>query len=340
MATGNIGLIYHSTGDLEWVLEYYQKNLLICEEIGYRQGMSMASGHIGLVYLNRGDLNRALEFFQKDLAICEEIGDRRGVNGASNNIGLVFLDSGDLDRALDFFQKYLSISEEISYRQGISIAFGNIGLVYHNRGNLERALEYFQKTLNICKEIGDRFGIAEANLNLSETFRVKGDLVRALQLNNEANELFKELNSELNVGDCWCRKVDCNLDGGNSTAARDSLVKALVIYERHQAEGLRWRIPLLKVRLALIESKVAAKKGDYHKTGSVLVQAQKLVTIAEKSQRRAFKIEALILCGWASSLAFKTTEAKATLDKAINLAHRYRFGLLVREIKSLKNTIN
>ncbi|MFC1852819.1 tetratricopeptide repeat protein [candidate division CSSED10-310 bacterium] len=331
-ASNNIGNVYHARGNLDRALVFHQKSLTIGKEIDDRQDIGKTLCNIGRVYHARGNLDQAIEFFQKSLAIFEEIGDRRNIGTALCNIGNVYHAHGNLDRALEFYQKYLAIDEKIGDRRGIGMASGNIGNVYLAYGDLDLALEFYQRSLAIFEEIGDKPIEAEAMMELSETHRIRGDLPRALKLNSQAMEIFTEVGNILKTGDCWCRRAECDIDRGNFSAAHDSFTRAKEIYEQIKGGEYSWRIPLIKVRLTIAKLGTETDKHRSEKTEQVVEQARNLVEEAHDNPRIPFKIEAPFRLGMALKAQGASEDAQASLEQALALARKYGYGLLERQI--------
>ncbi|MFC1852501.1 tetratricopeptide repeat protein [candidate division CSSED10-310 bacterium] len=332
-ALHNFGVVYFKHGDLDRALAFYRKCIGLFEQTGYRWGMWAVSINIGHVYVNLGDLDSALENYQKYLTICEEIGDRGGSGRASCYIGIAYHDRGDLERALENYQKYQAVSQEIGDRRSTGVASCNIGIVYRDRGDLDSALESLQKYLTISEETGNDYGQAEAIMELSEIYRVKGDLPRALKMNSQAIETFKEAGIEIRIGDCWCRRAECDLNSGDLTAAHDSLARANEIYIQNKGGEYSWRVPLIKVRLAIADLNTEAGKQVPEKAEQVVVQALRLVEEAHKSDRIPFKIETSFLLGVALKAQGLSEEAQASLERALALAQQHGYGLLERRIR-------
>lgn len=101
----------------------------------------------------QGSYPRALEFYQKSLVIYEEIGDKNGISSSLGNMGSIYIYQGNYPLALEYYQKSLAIQEEIGDKTGIASSMGNIGSIYIYQDNNPRALEYYQKSLAIKEEI-------------------------------------------------------------------------------------------------------------------------------------------------------------------------------------------
>ncbi|MFC1851667.1 hypothetical protein ACFL27_15865 [candidate division CSSED10-310 bacterium] len=100
-----------------------------------------------------------------------------------------------------------------------------------------------------------------------------------------------------------------------------------------QYEGpYAWRMPLIKLRLALAE--LSSTSGERHtQTGErVIEQARRLVEKSHDSKRIPFKIEAHLLLGMALKAQGLSEESKTTLDQALALAGTSGFELLKRQI--------
>jgi len=110
--------------------------------------------NIGLAYHSKGDYDRALEYYEKALNIGKKIYGEEHPNIATNynNIGLAYYNKGDYDRALEYYKKALNIYKKIYGEEHPYIAtdYNNIGAAYNSKGDYDRALEYYEKALDIA----------------------------------------------------------------------------------------------------------------------------------------------------------------------------------------------
>lgn len=98
------------------------------DSISYRQH------HLGI----------ALEFYQKSLMIKEEIDDKHGMSISYKNIGQIALDQGVIlgdGGALSMTKKSLEIAQEIGYPRSIKFAAALLSAIYEKQGNHKKALE-------------------------------------------------------------------------------------------------------------------------------------------------------------------------------------------------------
>ena len=109
----NIAGVYQAQGDYAKALEYYQKNLAICEKVlGVEHpNTGTTYNNIASVYQAQGDYAKALEYFQKDLAICEKVlGVEHPSTGITyNNIAGVYRAQGEYEKADNYYKSALAV---------------------------------------------------------------------------------------------------------------------------------------------------------------------------------------------------------------------------------------
>ncbi len=59
---GNLGIVYQTRGDLDKAIEYYEKSLVINQELGRKEGVAIQYNNLGRVYRTRGDQGKTIEF--------------------------------------------------------------------------------------------------------------------------------------------------------------------------------------------------------------------------------------------------------------------------------------
>ncbi|MGZ4971319.1 MAG: tetratricopeptide repeat protein [Limisphaerales bacterium] len=182
----NIGAVYNNLGERWLALEFCEKALQICREVGDPAGEATTLNNIGLFYDNLGDRRQALKFFKEALPIRRKVGDRAGEATTLNNIGLVYDKLGDRRRALEFYELALPIRRKVGDRAGEATTLNNIGAVYINLSKRRRALKFFKKALPIWFEVGNREGEAATLFNIGKVYETEGNLEQAAQLLEQA----------------------------------------------------------------------------------------------------------------------------------------------------------
>ena len=181
-------------GDFQSSNKFYNRSLLISEEIGDKRGISASLNNIGALYMNQGQGVRALEFFTKSLKIREEIGDKLGIGTCLLNIGVLYDEQGGNEtKALEFYNKSLKIFQEINYKQGIAIALSNIGEINSGLGKDTLALDYFQQGVKIYEEIGDKQGMAWVLRIIGDIYLNQDNYSKALEFFQRSLKLNEEI---------------------------------------------------------------------------------------------------------------------------------------------------
>lgn len=193
IATGNMGVVYATKGELDKALGYFEEALKLDEELGRKEGMAANFGNIGIVNRIKGELDKALEYHEKALKLDEELGRKEGMAAVYGNIGIVYRRKGEFDKALEYYKKALKLDEELGSKGRMAADYGNIGNVYVNRGELDKVLEYFKKALELNKELERRIGIANLLGNMGTVYAIKRELDKALEYFEKALELDEEM---------------------------------------------------------------------------------------------------------------------------------------------------
>jgi tetratricopeptide (TPR) repeat protein len=68
-----LGMAYHTNGQQEKAIKYFNKALKIHKETGYRQGEAYDLADFGEIYQNIGDVKKAIDYYKQALIIFEEI---------------------------------------------------------------------------------------------------------------------------------------------------------------------------------------------------------------------------------------------------------------------------
>jgi len=271
-ALNTLGVSYHARSNYTIALEYFQKSLVIREEIGDKESIPVLLSNIGSIYETLDNYPKALEYFQKSLVIFEEIGDKNRSAGSLTNIGTVYKNQGNYLLALEYVKKALLIDEEFGNNRGISIHLYNIGNIYSSLGNYPRALEYFQKSLVIFEEIGDKRSSAGSLANIGSIKVRQGNYSSALEYLQKSLTISEELGFKeamitalQSIGKIYSKQ-------GNYSSALEYLQKSLTISEELGKKS--------KTTASLLESigNIYSKQGNY---SSALEYCKSSLNLAE-----------------------------------------------------------
>ena len=141
-----IGVIYSDEGDDINALEYFKKALIICRDIGFRQGEVAILVFLGFKGLaSREDCENALN-------VARDANDRQSEARLLWIIGFIHSKKGDIDNALIYFNKTLEISEEIGFEDGVALGLVGISMFYNEEGYKENFLKCIKKAISIIEK--------------------------------------------------------------------------------------------------------------------------------------------------------------------------------------------
>ena len=78
--------------------------------------MAKVSGDLGIIYHSTGMISKALEFFNKSMDISRKLSYQRGVIAACINLGILYLDKGPFEYCQKLFGESLSIVREVKLK--------------------------------------------------------------------------------------------------------------------------------------------------------------------------------------------------------------------------------
>ncbi len=189
----NLGVAYHSLGDLRKALDHYNQSLATSKAANYAEGEAASLNDIGLAYNALGEPKKALGYYNQALAITKATGDRHGEARSLNTIGLAYNYLGEKEKALDHFIQALSIRKALGDAAGESVVLNNLGLVYQSIGKTQKALDYYAQALSIMKTVGDPAARAATLNGVGRIYSMLGDTDRALDYYNQALLLVKTI---------------------------------------------------------------------------------------------------------------------------------------------------
>ena len=148
------GEILYRKGEVKEALEYFEDAHERCIRYDYKKEQGRSANDIGLAFHTFGNLEEAKRWLNDGLDIRKAIGDDEGIAISLNNIGTVFQAQGDLPGALKQHEESLKSYKEIGDKTGIATLLGNIGAIWRSKKNYPKALECFLKSSALLDLIG------------------------------------------------------------------------------------------------------------------------------------------------------------------------------------------
>ena len=188
----SIGNVYLNLSDYKYSLEYLNQSLDILKTLDDKQFEASVLSNLGLTYQEIGDYTSSLENYLKSMQIYTS--DSMDVpESLLNNIGIVYQNLGDYPTSLDYFFKSLKLAEDKDNKLDKSFALGNIAIVYSYLKDHENALKYLNQSLQILQELGYKQAESNALSNIGKAYRGLGKHELALEYQLKVLEIHDEI---------------------------------------------------------------------------------------------------------------------------------------------------
>jgi len=197
---GNLGNAYYFLGEAKRALEYFEKALKIAQKFGDKESEGIHLGSIGNIHRFQGNDEKALVYYEKALKIAKEVSDRRNEAQWLGNLGNIYRHFNEISKAIDYNNKALKISQEINNKQQEGEFLGNLGNAYSALGNNRKAIECYEKSLKIATEIEDRSNICVLLSNLGKFYFHIGEKKKSIEYSEKALKITQEIGDK--QGEC------------------------------------------------------------------------------------------------------------------------------------------
>lgn len=175
----NIGVIFSELLDSACILlgiapadkylkasEYYQKALIINEQLGNKVGIAYCLNNIGEAHAQLGDYPRALEYYQQSLSLLEEA-DHHDQLIPLENIGDVYLNAPEnalekmgiipserFNKVYEYINRSLHIATETGSLEGQKNAWNLLSEAYEKQNEYGKAYEAYKNYITLRDSIG------------------------------------------------------------------------------------------------------------------------------------------------------------------------------------------
>ena len=202
-----LGIVHYYRGQNDEALDYWERSIVIYEEIGNIVEVGSVTGNIGNAYGNQDKIELAMDQYKKALAIDKEMDDIKGIAHHTGNIAIIYLYKGEVDSALIFLERAIAIKEEIGDKSSLTYSIGNLGVLYHDeKGDYEKALFYHDRALAISDELGDKKQISSNLANIGSVYLDMGDFDKALDYFDRALSISEKIGNKGQMIFIFCQK--------------------------------------------------------------------------------------------------------------------------------------
>ncbi len=218
MIAMNAGANYSDLGDTESSSDYYEKALLLLEDLDHNEDVIEASAKVnynyGILLIRTGNyekaehmLQDACNLYSELIAYADSFQNRSNLVQAVSILAACYSDEGKFEEAGNSFDQAILAAEELARNNDDNIdamvtlanLYNNRGLCFNRQGNYEEADKYYQTAANTYQIICDHTGspsdlaiYAQFLLNIGENAFKIGNYDRAWDKFEEGLIIYRE----------------------------------------------------------------------------------------------------------------------------------------------------
>ena len=268
-----LGDICRRAGMIGLAISNYNRALSLCRDQVLRP---VLQNNLGQAYARQGDLARAAFYYQKSAGCFEKAGDSTGFAHVLGNLGSAYRRNGDWEKAIEHCYRSLKTFEEKSDDLGIAQMTGSLGRIYADMGERELASRYFDRSLTDFQKLGDKKSAAWV---LDRMGRIAGETLgrdRALGYYNQSLSLFEQQGQSQSQGVVLSNLGRMHLVMGETTAARESLERAILLIRRNMQPNYLNTLSCLAATYSAIARNCLKEAELSYEPGRVSSQSQRL----------------------------------------------------------------
>lgn len=182
-----LGLALSDEGRYYDAMSYYDKALIIYEDINDLEGIALQIQNKGVIYYIVGRAEEALRHYKKSIKILNDVDDVLPGIIANNHINtaIVYMSIGQTDKALEYFTGAEQIYIETNDLAGLAHLYLNMGVMYFSF-DLESSLHYHTLAKNNYKKLNVETKYAQSLGYVADIFRLKKEYEQAEIYYNKA----------------------------------------------------------------------------------------------------------------------------------------------------------
>jgi len=192
----NIAVIFYNMKQLDESLRYYQKAMVLLDQVKGRPGEEQLNLNMGNVYYDRHQRDSANYYFTKSLALAESRGNTMIQIGALNALATSLIDAASYAGAKDYVLQSLALSDQTGNVLTRAVSLVNLALIQLHTGHADSATFYGTQALAAATRAGSRQFRREAYNVLSLAEEAQGNYRDALSAARQFNSLNDSLLSD------------------------------------------------------------------------------------------------------------------------------------------------
>lgn len=164
----NLGASYQKLGELNKAIRIYTKLQSKLKDNNIKKVTLYAN--FGVIYENKKQFNKSREYYEKGLILGQNLNAKRPISQILNNLGNLYLQNYEDDKCIESYKQLLKLAKEQENNNWIGLAYNNIGKYNFTLGKFVDSLNCYRMFLEISKNLNDIFSIGIAHLNIAEVY--------------------------------------------------------------------------------------------------------------------------------------------------------------------------
>ncbi|GIK55810.1 MAG: hypothetical protein BroJett015_14730 [Chloroflexota bacterium] len=272
---------YMLLGNLSVSLDYYMRQLEVCERVGDEEGYAMALLGLGNLYGEMNDYASAQSYNEQSLTVFQKLsGKTYWVALLLNNICYNYFQQGDYAKALSWGERGLAFARLHANQRLEGVICNSMAEIYLHLNEPEKALEYLETAVTIANK-GDDADMAIESLKLSgEVYFKQGKTAQALPSVQQALALAEHSHHKRWIFACHRLLVEIYRNLGLYAEALTHFEQFHAIKETVQSEEVNEKLKNLEI---LQRTQAAQKEAELY--ASLYQEEQARRALAETMQR-------------------------------------------------------
>ncbi len=261
-------------------------------------------------YSNMGQHDKAMTLHREALQLAESINYTYGRALVLEGFAATYFYLGRFEESLSYIEKALSLFRQLDDVEETSRTWNLLGIIRQRQGEIDKSIVAFKTSLALARGVGE-WETAVILSNLGESYQLLYDMQQALVYHEEALVLAEKIKlPSMEVDMRRNRGVELSYLG-QTEAGIDNLRQSLRLSEVVGQPFLTYQVIY---SLALAEH-------ARHNVDKAEEYAQRLYDLAEQSNTRDFRAQAMHVLGLCAQTSGDNVRAEQLWQQALFLAH-------------------
>ncbi len=189
-----IGRAYYQLGQLDEAASYWNKDIEIAIELGFRFNECVVIRNMGGIHYLKGELEEALAAFRKSYEIAKELDDKKNMGSGLRNMTFVLERMGRREESRPLLDEAYQIAQASGDVGAQADSLLALAMFLDNMDEKEEAKIMYNRCIEASKISANLVAQATSLANLAGVYEQNSELEKAISIALQALELFKTLN--------------------------------------------------------------------------------------------------------------------------------------------------